>query len=281
LANGGDHVDSKAFSAILKGTAFLDTFAPEIQPNEDMKLLVAISQTPETTARIAFKDNNTAFDASGVNAIMNPYDEWYALVRALELKEAKGGSVTVIHVGPATHEVTIRKALAIGADDAVRIDMEPGSADLVAHLIANYATDKGYDIVFCGKETIDYNGSLVGSMIAGLLDLPFISNVSHLEYSGEKAMVTRDIEGGTEIVEVSAPFVLSAAKGLAEQRIPNMKGIMSAKTKPLQVISPDQLSPLVTYVQFRVPPAKSAVHYVDAADMDELVRLLHEEAKVI
>ena len=246
-----------------------------------MKLLVAISQTPETTARIAFKDNNTAYDPTGVNFIMNPYDEWYALVRALELKEEKSGSVTVIHVGPAANEVTIRKALAIGADDAVRIDLDPKSADVVAHLIADYAKDKSYDVIFCGKETIDFNGSLVGSMISGFLDLPFISNASHLEYKGDHAVVTRDIEGGTEVIEVNGPFVLSAAKGLAEQRIPNMKGIMSAKTKPLQVIAPASVNALVDSVQFRTPAAKSAVHYVDPANMDELVRLLHEEAKVI
>ncbi len=246
-----------------------------------MKLLVAISQTPETTARIAFKDNNTAYDPAGVNFIMNPYDEWYALVRALELKEEKGGSVTVIHVGPAANDVTIRKALAIGADDAVRIDLDPKSADIVAHHIADYAKDKGYDIIFCGKETIDFNGSLVGSMISGFLDLPFISNASHMEYKGDHAVVTRDIEGGTEVIEVNGPFVVSAAKGLAEQRIPNMKGIMSAKTKPLQVITPASVNALVDAVQFRIPAAKSAVHYVDPANMDELVRLLHEEAKVI
>lgn len=246
-----------------------------------MKLLVAISQTPETTARIAFKDNNTAYDPTGVNFIMNPYDEWYALVRALELKEEKGGTVTVIHVGPAANDVTIRKALAIGADDAVRIDMDPKSADVVAHLIADYAKDKGFDIIFCGKETIDFNGSLVGSMIAGFLDLPFISHASHMEYKADLAVVTRDIEGGTEVIEVNGPFVLSASKGLAEQRIPNMKGIMSAKAKPLQVIAPTAVTALVDAVQFRTPAAKSAVHYVDPSNMDELVRLLHEEAKVI
>jgi len=246
-----------------------------------MKLLVAISQTPETTARIAFKDNNTTYDPSGVNYIMNPYDEWYALVRALELKEEKGGSVTVIHVGPAANDVTIRKALAIGADDAVRVDLDPKSADIVAHLIADYVRDLNYDVIFCGKETIDFNGSLVGSMIAGLLDLPFISNASHLDFKSDTAKVTRDIEGGTEVIEVSGSFVLSAAKGLAEQRIPNMKGIMSAKSKPMQVITPTNVEPLVAAIQFRVPAAKSAVHYVDASNMDELVRLLHEEAKVI
>ncbi len=246
-----------------------------------MKLLVAISQTPETTARIAFKDGNTTFDPAGVNFIMNPYDEWYALVRALELKEEKGGSVTVIHCGPAANEVTIRKALAIGADDAVRIDMDPKSADMVARQIAAYARDKGFDIILTGKETIDYNGDLVGGMIAALLDLPYISFVSHMTWQDGTAALVRDIEGGTEAVEVTGPFVISASKGLAEQRIPNMRGIMSAKTKPLQVIAPVAADDQVTHMAFRVPAAKSAVRLIDPAHMDELVRLLHEEAKVI
>jgi electron transfer flavoprotein beta subunit len=244
-----------------------------------MKLLVAISQTPDTTARIAFKDNNTAFDPTGVNYIMNPYDEWYALVRAIELREQHGGNVTVIHCGPAANDVTIRKALAIGADDAVRVDFEPSGADVVAQQIAAYARDKGFDIILTGKETIDFNGDLVGSMVAGLLDLPFIALASKLTASAGNAVVTRDIEGGTEDIEVSGPFVLSAAKGLAEQRIPNMRGIMSAKTKPLQVIPVSNPGVQVQHVQFRTPPAKSAVKLIDPTDMDELVRLLHEEAR--
>ena len=246
-----------------------------------MKLLVAISQTPETTARIAFKDDSKVFDSAGVNYIMNPYDEWYALVRALELKEEKGGQVTVIHCGPAANDVTIRKALAIGADDAVRIDMEPASAFAVAVQIAEFARQEGYDILFFGKETIDFNGALTAGMVAAMLDLPFLPQASKLEMKDSYALVTRDIEGGVEEIEVSTPFVLSAAKGIAEQRIPNMRGIMSAKTKPLQVKQPVPVEALDAHIQFRVPPAKSAVRLVDPSDMDELVRLLHEEAKVI
>lgn len=246
-----------------------------------MKLLVAISQTPDTTARIAFKDGGTAFDPSGVNYILNPYDEWYALVRAIELKEEKGGSVTVIHAGPAANDVNIRKALAIGADDAIRVDMEPRSADQVARQIAAQASAGNYSIVFSGKETIDYNDSLVGGMVAALLDWPFISHASKLVADGDVFRVTREIEGGTEEIEVAAPFVVSAAKGIAEQRIPNMKGIMSAKTKPLAVVPPVEAPEMAAHVRFDVPAAKSTVRLVDPADMDELVRLLHEEAKVI
>jgi electron transfer flavoprotein beta subunit len=246
-----------------------------------MKLLVAISQTPETTARIAFKNNNTAFDTNGVNMIMNPYDEWYALVRALELKEEKGGTVTVIHCGPAANEVTIRKALAIGADDAIRVDMDPEDAHAVAVQIAAVAKDQQYDIILTGKETIDFNGSSVAPMTAELLDLPFVSHVSKLEMKGDAAVATRDIEGGTEEIEIHGPFVLSAAKGLAEQRIPNMRGIMSAKTKPLNVIPAVTADKLMAYVHFQVPAAKSSVKMIAPDNMEELVRLLHEEAKVI
>lgn len=246
-----------------------------------MKLLVAISQTPETTARIAFKDEGKAFDPSGVNFIMNPYDEWYALVRALELKEELGGTVTVIHCGPAANDVTIRKALAIGADDAYRVDITPESAYVVAQQIATHAKEQGYDLIFTGKETIDYNGALVGGMIAGLLDMPFISHASKMVTQGDKMIVTRDIEGGEEDIEVSTPFVLSASKGLAEQRIPNMRGIMSAKSKPLNVVEPVATEPLAVHTHFTVPPPKSAVKLVDAENVEELVRLLHEEAKAI
>ncbi len=246
-----------------------------------MKILVAISQTPETTARIAFKNGGTTFETTGVNFIMNPYDEWYALVRALELKEEKGGTVTVIHCGPAANDVTIRKALAIGADDAVRVDMEPLSGYAVSIQIAAHAKDQGYDVIFTGKETIDYNESLVGGMVAELLGLPFISHVSKLVYNGSIALVTRDIEGGVEEIEVSGPYVVSAAKRLAEQRIPNMRGIMSAKTKPLQIVAPVHEESLADYIHFQVPATKSSVKMVDPTNMDELVRLLHEDAKVI
>ncbi len=246
-----------------------------------MKLLVCISKTPETTAKIEFANGNTTFDESGVQFIMNPYDEWYALVRALELKEAAGGTVTIINVGPPANDTVIRKGLAIGADEAVRINTEPKSALYVAKQIAEYAKDKGFDGIFLGKETIDYNGSEVGAMVAEFLDLPFISYATKLEVEGNQATITRDIEGGAEVAELETPFVLSAAKGLAEQRIPNMRGIMMAKRKPLNVIEPVAFEDPSVVVSFTKPDAKSAVKLVDPENMDELVRLLHEEAKVI
>lgn len=246
-----------------------------------MKLLVCVSKTPDTTSKIAFKNNNTEFDASGVQFIMNPYDEWYALVRALELKEAQGGTVTLINVGPAENDQIIRKGLALGADDAVRINLNAESSLNVAKQIAEYAKNENYDIIFLGKESIDYNGSEVGAMIAEYLDLPFISYASKMDMNGNAATISRDIEGGTEVIEVETPFVISAAKGMAEQRIANMKGIMTAKTKPLKVVEPVAFQDVTVATHYEMPPPKSAVKMIPADNMEELVRLLHEEAKVI
>ncbi len=246
-----------------------------------MKLLVCVSKTPDTTSKIAFTPDGTAFDSSGVQFIMNPYDEWYALVKALELKEEFGGSVTLMNVGPASNDVIIRKGLAIGADDAVRINLEPKSSINVAKQIANFAKDQNYDIIFLGKETIDYNGSEIGAMVSEYLDLPFISFGTNLVMEGQTASVRRDIDGGEEIVAVDLPFVISAAKGMAEQRIPNMRGIMMSKRKPIKVVDPIEFNDPVQAIHYELPPAKSAVKLIDPENMDELVRLLHEEAKVI
>ena len=244
-----------------------------------MKILVCISKTPETTAKIAFKDGNTAYDESGVQFIMNPYDEWYALVRAVELKEATSGSVTVINVGPATNDVVIRKALAIGADDAIRVDAEPQSAMYVAKQIAEHA--KGYDLILTGKETIDFNGSEVGAMVAEYLDLPYISYGTNLEVADGKATVIRDIEGGEETSETTLPAVISAAKGMAEQKIPNMRGIMMAKRKPLNIVPAVDADNSTVIASYELPTGKTSVKMIDPDNMDELVRLLKEEAKVL
>ncbi len=246
-----------------------------------MKLLVCVSKTPDTTAKISFNAENTEFNAQGVTFIMNPYDEWYALVRAVELKEKHGGTVTLVNVGGADNDAVIRKGLAIGADDAIRVDMPSGSSLNVAKQIAAVAKDGGYDIVFCGKETIDYNGSEIGGMVAELCDLPFISYASSLEMDGTNATIARDIEGGKEVVEVATPFVVSAAKGMAEQRIPNMRGIMQARRKPIKVVPAVDAANASTIVGYEMPPAKAECKMIDPENMEELVRLLHEEAKVI
>lgn len=244
-----------------------------------MKILVCISKVPDTTAKISFTGDGSTFNTDGVQFIMNPYDEWYALVRALELKEAQGGSVTVVNVGPASNDTIIRKALAIGADNAIRVNAEPSSSLSVAKQIAEVA--KEYDIVFTGKETINYNSSEIGAMIAEFLDQPFISYATHMEMAGNTATLTREIEGGHEVVEVETPFVLSAAKGLAEQRIPNMRGIMMAKRKPLKVVEAVAFEEGAVPVQYSLPDEGSETVYLEPDNMDELVRLLHEEAKVI
>ncbi len=246
-----------------------------------MKLLVCVSKTPETTAKIEFTGDSKALNTNGIQYIMNPYDEWYALVRALELKEQLGGSVSIINVGTSANDSVIRKGLAIGADEAIRVDCEPQSALAVAKQITAVAKEGGYDIILLGKESIDYNGSEVGAMLAELLDQPFISYGTKMEVAGNTATIERDIEGGTEVVEVETPFVISAAKGMAEQRIPNMRGIMMAKRKPLKVVPAVAVTDLTNVASYSMPPAKSSVKMVDPEDMKELVRLLHEESKVI
>jgi electron transfer flavoprotein beta subunit len=246
-----------------------------------MKILVCISKSPDTTSKIAFTDGNTKFDENGVQYIVNPYDEWYALVRALEIKEAGGGQVTIVTVGNAADEAVIRKALAIGADEAVRIDADPKDAYYTAMQISSYAKSNGFDLILTGKETINYNGSQVGGMIAESLDLPFVSLATKLDVNGSTLTLEREIVGGVQVVEVSTPAVVSCAKGMAEQRIPNMRGIMAARTKPLQVVSPVALDELTSFVSYVMPNAKSAVKMISPDNMDDLVNLLHNEAKVI
>jgi len=246
-----------------------------------MKILVCISKSPDTTSKISFTDNSTKFDENGVQYIVNPYDEWYALVRALEIKESNGGNVTIISVGSAGDEAVIRKALAIGADDAVRIDADPTDAYYTAMQIAEYAKSNGFDLVLTGKETINYNGSQVGGMIAEALDQPFVSVASKLDVNGTTLTLEREINGGIEVVEVNTPAVVSCAKGMAEQRIPNMRGIMAARTKPLNVVAAVAVDQMTTYVNYTMPNAKSACKMIDPSNMDQLVEFLHNEAKVI
>ena len=246
-----------------------------------MNILVCISKAPDTTSKISFSEGNTKFDENGVQFVVNPYDEWYALVRALELKEAGGGQVTIITVGGLADDAIIRKALAIGADKAVRIDTEPKDAYNAALQIAAYAKENAFDLILTGKETINYNGSQLGGMLAEGLDLPFVSLATKLDVSGLTLTAEREIIGGVQVVEVKAPAVISCAKGMAEQRIPNMRGIMAARTKPLTVVPAKAIDDLTTFVSYEMPGEKSAVKMIDSESMDELVSLLHSEAKVI
>ena len=248
----------------------------------NMKILVCISKTPDTTSKIAFTEGNTKFDENGVQWIINPYDEWYSLVKAIELKEKDPSvSIHLITVGGADTEPIIRKALALGGDEAIRVNNTSNDSMVVAQEIAGIAKEGGYDLVLTGKETIDYNSASIGSMLCALLDTSFVPNAIALDITGNTATIKREIEGGEETCETSLPLILSCQKGMAEQRIPNMRGIMAARTKPLKVIEATINNATTTIKKFDIPPAKSGVKLVDAGNMDELVRLLKEEAKVI
>jgi electron transfer flavoprotein beta subunit len=247
-----------------------------------MKILVCISKTPDTTAKIAFADNNRKFVADGVQWILNPYDEWYALVRAIELKEKDPTAVLhLVMVGLPDCDAVIRKALALGGDEAIRINADPGDSYFVAAQIASIAKDAGYDLILTGKETIDFNGASVGGMVAGLLNLPFISLTAKLDLSGDSVTMVREIEGGEETVEGKLPLVIGCQKGMAEQRIPNMKGIMGARSKPLKVAEPAASESFTELISFELPAVKKGVKMIPADNAEELINLLHEEAKVI
>ncbi len=245
-----------------------------------MKILVCISKTPDTTAKIAFADNNTKFAADGVQWIINPYDEWYALVRAIELKEADPATtIHLVTVGTADTEPIIRKALALGGDEAIRVNADSHDSFYIASQIAEVAKQGGYDLIFTGKETIDYNGSSIGGMVAELMDMPYISHAIKFTLEGTTAVVVREIDGGEETDRVALPVTVSCQKGMAEQRIPNMKGIMGARSKPLKVVEPILAESYTSVASFDLPPAKAGVKLVSADTPEELVRLLHEEAK--
>ena len=247
-----------------------------------MKILVCICPVPDTTTKVAFSDSNTHFSTQGVTFIINPYDEWYALVRALELKES--GAATDVHlitVGKAESEPVIRKALALGGDEAIRIDTDSSEPYVVAAQIAEYAKSIGYDLVLCGKESIDYNNGSTGAMLAELLEMNYLGFAAKIDIAGNIATVKREIEGGEETDTCQLPLVISCQKGIAEARIPNMRGIMAARTKPLKVLPAADIVGLTAIVSYELPAAKTGVKMIPAENMDELVSLLHTEAKVI
>lgn len=244
-----------------------------------MKILVCISNVPDTTTKITFTGDNTQFNQAGVQFVLNPYDE-IALSRAIELTEGNGGTVTVINVGEAITEPTIRKALAIGATDAVRINAVAKDAFFVASQIAAYAKDQAFDMILTGRESIDYNGAKVAAMLGELLDIPSVSIIKKLDVDGTTAIVEREIEGGKEVLSIPFPFVVGTAEGVAEWKIPNMRGIMSARTKPLVVVEAVEVAQLSNIVKFETPAPRGAVKLVDATDPEKLIDLLHSEAKV-
>jgi electron transfer flavoprotein beta subunit len=247
-----------------------------------MKVLLCISHVPDTTSRIRFTNDDTAFDKTDIQYIIGPHEE-LALTRLLEVKEEIGDlTITVLNVGTAETEPTIRKALAVGADDAIRVDAEPTDALFVAKQIAEVFKNGDYDFIVTGKETIDFNGAQVGEMVAELLDLPSISSTSHFEIKDGKAFLEREIDGGKESIEVEFPFVSTAGKGFAiEPRIPSMRGIMQARRKPLNVVQAVEQAAKTKVNKYYLPEPKGACKMVDAENVEELIRLLHEEAKVL
>jgi len=249
-----------------------------------MKILVCISNVPDTTTKIRFAEGNTAIDTTGIQWVINPWDE-LSLTRALELKDdAASGvkSITVLHVGPASSEPTIRKALAIGADDAIRVNAESADAWFVAAQIAEVVKKEQFDIIMCGIESSDFNGSVVGGMISEFLEIPSVSAVSGIKIENGQPILTREIDGGKEVVTVPAPFVAIVQKGIAkEPRIAAMRGIMMARTKPVKLVEPLPVEPLTQILVFEKPVPRAACKYIDAENAAQLIDLLQNEAKVI
>ena len=248
-----------------------------------MKILVCISHVPDTTSKINFTNDDTEFDTNGVQFVINPNDE-FGLTRAIWFQEQQGAHVTVINVGGPETEPTLRKALAIGADEAIRINANPTDGFFVAKQLAEVIQTGGYDLIIAGKESLDYNGGMVPGMIASLLDYNFINSCVGLTVDGTSASASREIDGGKEILSSSLPLIIGGQKGLVEEKdlkIPNMRGIMTARTKALTILEPVQADAKTKSIQFEKPAAKSAVKLVDADNLDELINLLHNEAKVI
>src|SRR5690606_34376749 len=238
-----------------------------------MKILVCISHVPDTTSKINFTDNNTKFDTNGVQFVINPNDE-FGLTRAMWFKEKQGANVTVVNVGGAETEPTLRKALAIGADAAIRVNMAATDGFSVAKQLANVVKNGGYDLVIAGRESIDYNGGMVPGMIAGLIDANFINNCIGLEIEGNSVKAIREIDGGKETLSTSLPLVIGGQKGLVEEsdlRIPNMRGIMMARQKALTIVEPVAVDAETNSTQFEKPAPKGAIKLVSPDNLDELI----------
>ncbi len=246
-----------------------------------MKILVCISHVPDTTTKIQFDEGGGALNKTGVTFVINPYDE-FGLSRAIGFKEeGKSVSITALCVGGPEVQPTLRKALAIGADDAVRINCQPSDSAFVAHQIAKYAEGKEFHIIFTGKESIDYNGAMVPGMVAEHLSMPFVSFATKMDLIDEEhAVLHREMDGGDEVVESPLPMVVSCQKGISEWRIPNMRGIMAARKKPLSVVSPQEVDEYISTAKFEYPPAKGACTYFQAEETDKLVDALIQEGLI-
>jgi len=245
-----------------------------------MKILVCISNVPDTTAKISFTDDDTKFNKAGVQFIIGPYDD-YALARAVEIKEQHGGSITVLNVGESDAEPQIRKALAIGADEAIRVDAEPTDSMFVAEQIAHIAREQSFDLILMGRESIDFNSGVVHGLVGELLNIPSYSPVMKLDIEGTTARFAREIDGGKEYLEATLPLVLGCQEPIAEWKIPNMRGIMTARTKPLTVLPPVENTSTGKIIRYELPAPKGACKMIPAEEAETLIKLLKTEAKVI
>jgi electron transfer flavoprotein beta subunit len=248
-----------------------------------MKILVCISHVPDTTSKINFTNGDSEFDTNGVQYVINPNDE-FGLTRAIWFQEQQGANVTVVNVGGPDTEPTLRKALAIGANEAIRVNANPTDGFFVAKQLAEVIKTGGYDLIIAGKESLDYNGGMVPGMIAGILGCNFVNSCIDLKIEGSNATAVREIDGGKETVTTALPLIVGGQKGLVEEkdlRIPNMRGIMTARTKALAILEPVSANNATKAVKFEKPAPKQAVKLVNADNLDELINLLHNEAKVI
>lgn len=248
-----------------------------------MKILVCISHVPDTTSKINFTNDDSVFDTNGVQFVINPNDE-FGLTRAIWFQEQQGATITVVNVGGPETEPTLRKALAIGANDAIRVNANPTDSFFVAKQLAEVIKNGGYDIIIAGKESLDYNGGMVPGMIAGILGYNFVNSCTNLVIDGANVKAIREIDGGKETLSTTLPVIIGGQKGLVEEkdlRIPNMRGIMTARTKSLTVVEPVEASVNTKAIKFEKPAPKSAVKLISADNIDELINLLHNEAKVI
>jgi electron transfer flavoprotein beta subunit len=275
----------KYYARIVYYSIFCTSFVLQLLAinTKNMKILVCISHVPDTTSKINFINGDSEFDTNGVQYVINPNDE-FGLTRAIWFQEQQGANVTVVNVGGPETEATLRKALAIGANEAIRINATPTDGFFVAKQLAEVVKNGNYDIVICGKESLDYNGGMVPGMISGLLGLNFVNSCIDLKIDGNSAKAIREIDGGKETISASLPLVIGGQKGLVEEkdlRIPNMRGIMTARTKALTVLEPIESNNNTKAVKFEKPAPKSAVKLVSADNLDELINLLHNEAKVI
>ena len=248
-----------------------------------MKILVCISHVPDTTSKINFKDDNSKFDSNTVQFVINPNDE-FGLTRAMWFKERQGATVDVVNVGDSETEPTLRKALAIGADTAIRVDTQAKDGFAVAIEISKIAKDGGYDLIIAGRESIDYNGGMVPGMISALTNINFIDKCIALNISGNSVEAAREIEGGKENISTQLPLIIGSQKGLVEEsdlRIPNMRGIMMARKKELVVVKTTE-DPSATHSKsFEKPQPKGDVTLVSPDDIEKLIDLLHNEAKAL